>query len=104
MKWGQSFGPSLQNRFKRLEANVQAEVSRHIFAVSQSSKLPEVYKSLFRTRAYRVENLMCEYKSSVRASVSQYVMKGREIRSSSLDQLDNDFAPAYSEAQDVEGV
>ncbi|GJN86309.1 hypothetical protein PLIIFM63780_009888 [Purpureocillium lilacinum] len=103
LKWGQSFGPSLQNRFKRLEANVQAEVSRHIFAVSQSSKLPEVYKSLFRTRAYRVENLMCEYKSSVRASVSQYVMKGREIRSSSLDQLDNDFAPAYSEAQDVEG-
>lgn len=79
-------------------------MSRHIFAVSQSSKLPEVYKSLFRTRAYKVENLMCEYKSSVRASVSQYVMKGREIMSSSLDELDNDFAPAYSKAQDVKGV
>lgn len=103
MSWGQSFGQKLFDKTRAFEGHIQRRVDRYTKAVFESDTLPEEFKAVFRSSAYKVENFLGEYKAWIRTSVSRYRAAVRQVKLDSREQIAEHTKDAYLAAQKITG-
>lgn len=103
VSWSQLFGNRAQDGATTLQKLIRDRAESYCTRIKNSPEIPEDFKHVFCSSAYKVQNISGEYTATLLQAVSRYQEAGDQIRQETREWLIELMSDAYSDAQKATG-